>query len=56
MGRACCWLPIGGGYGVIRYATIILHAQICYFKAHFIHFIVFSVYFIIYIYLCAENA
>lgn len=48
MGWAHCWLPIGGGCGVIRYATIILHAQICYSKVLFTRFIVFSVYFIIY--------
>lgn len=56
MGRVCCWLPIGGGCGVIRYATIILHAQICNFKVHLSHFIVFSVYFIILAIKRAKNA
>ena len=56
MGRVCCWLRIGGGCGVIRYATIILHAQICNSKAHLSHFIEFSVYFIILQYKRAENA
>lgn len=47
MGRVCCWLPIGGGCGVIRYATTILHAQICNFKVLFRHFVALYVYFII---------
>ena len=56
MGRVCCWLRIGGGHSVIRYAIITLHAQICNSKVHFSHFIAFSVYFIIFSYKRAENA
>ena len=56
MGRVCCWLPIGGGYSVIRYAMITHNGQIRYSKVLFSHFIVFGVYFIIFRYKRAENA
>lgn len=45
-----------GGYSVIRYAIILLHTQIRYFKVLFRHFVVLYVYFIILDIKRAENA